>query len=196
MVNNLPANKERGVVILFAVLLVSVVLGISLGLLNISYRQIILSSVAQESTFAYFAADSAQSCALYWDFHPELDKRPFGSYELKGNGKWDYVAPSSGITDIACAGGTWEVEPSSARFPSVNYSGSFSFTMTLAVGTGADQRLGCALVEVGKHKVGGGGQERRTEIWVSGYNRGTANECPNPDANRVVERSLLYTREG
>lgn len=195
MVNNLPANKQRGVVILFAVLLVSVVLGISLGLLNISYRQIILSSVAQESTFAYFAADSAQSCALYWDFHPDLTKRPFGYYTWEpAPEKWKFDTPTP--TTITCAGGVWDVEIPSARFSSNDYIGSFSFTMTLAVGTGADQRLGCALVEVGKRKVGGSGQERRTEIWVSGYNRGTADECPNPDANRVVERSLLYTREG
>lgn len=58
---------QRGFTLLIAVVLTSVILSVGLALLDIAYKQVILSSTARQSQFAFYAADSAMECALYWD---------------------------------------------------------------------------------------------------------------------------------
>lgn len=60
-------NAVGGFVALFAVLVSSIVLTISFGLLNIAIKEIILSSSGRESQFGFYAADAGAECALYWD---------------------------------------------------------------------------------------------------------------------------------
>ena len=68
----LNIKNMKGFVILFAVLLVSITLVIGLSLFNITFKQLVLSSVARDSQFAYFAADSAMDCARHWDAYPPV----------------------------------------------------------------------------------------------------------------------------
>ncbi|MFH1170174.1 MAG: hypothetical protein V1704_01275 [Candidatus Vogelbacteria bacterium] len=73
-------------VLLYAVLLVSIVLTISLSLMNITYKQIILTAVNKESQVAHFVALSVFDCAKFtnsvhqdeWG-DDELDN-PFGVF--------------------------------------------------------------------------------------------------------------------
>ena len=60
-------HPSRGFTLLIAVILTSVLLSVGLALLDISYKQIVLSSTARQSQYAFYAADSALECALYWD---------------------------------------------------------------------------------------------------------------------------------
>lgn len=60
------APRRRGFALLFAVLAVSVLLSISIAILNISLREVILSSFGRESQVAFYAADTGAECALYW----------------------------------------------------------------------------------------------------------------------------------
>jgi len=62
---NLQPNK--GFVALFAILVSSIVLVISFGILNIAIKEVILSSSGRESQFGFYAADAGMECALYWD---------------------------------------------------------------------------------------------------------------------------------
>jgi len=62
-----PAASPRGFALLIAVVLTSVLLSVGLALLDIAYKQITLSSTARQSQYAFYAADSALECALYWD---------------------------------------------------------------------------------------------------------------------------------
>ena len=55
-------NKNGGVALLYAVLLVSIVLTISLSLLNITFKQIVLTAVSRDSQIAHFNAWSAVDC--------------------------------------------------------------------------------------------------------------------------------------
>jgi hypothetical protein len=57
----------RGVTLLIAVILSSVVLSVALALLDISYKQILLASSAKQSQYAFYSADSVMECGLYWD---------------------------------------------------------------------------------------------------------------------------------
>lgn len=60
-------NQPRGFTLLIAVVLTSVLLSVGLALLDISLKQVTLSSTARQSQYAFYAADSAMECALYWD---------------------------------------------------------------------------------------------------------------------------------
>lgn len=60
-------NKKQGFTILFAVLVSSLVLAIGIGIINITLKEITLSSAGRESQFAFYAADSGSECARYWD---------------------------------------------------------------------------------------------------------------------------------
>lgn len=93
----------RGVAILFAVLLTSVVLVISLSIFNITYKQLLLSSLARESRFAFYAQDIALDCIRHYLLDNE-NTSPFGYWTLSGSPLpvWGWNAPS--VTTIACAG--------------------------------------------------------------------------------------------
>src|SRR4051812_46021438 len=60
-------NKKFGFTLLFASLIVSLLLAIGLAILDITYQQLILSSAAKESKFAFYTADSGIECGLYLD---------------------------------------------------------------------------------------------------------------------------------
>ncbi len=64
---NSRKTPERGVALLFVILLTSVLLLVSIGITNISYRETTFSFEAQESDRAFFAADTGIECALYLD---------------------------------------------------------------------------------------------------------------------------------
>ena len=79
-------HSQKGFVALFAVLLATVVLSISIGIANISYKEVVLSSAAREANSAFFAADSGAECLLLHDLKLGL-----------------FTAPGS-FADISCFG--------------------------------------------------------------------------------------------
>lgn len=63
-------NKQKnndGYAILFTVVIVGIISMITVGLSNSAYKQTILSSVAKDSTIAFYQADIGTECALYAD---------------------------------------------------------------------------------------------------------------------------------
>ena len=60
-------KKDKGYAILFTVVVVGIISMITIGLSNAAYKQIILSSVAKDSTTAFYQSDIASECALYAD---------------------------------------------------------------------------------------------------------------------------------
>lgn len=61
------SNHKKGYTLLFAVLLSSLVLSISVSILTISRKELILSASARESQMSFFAADAGIECALYYN---------------------------------------------------------------------------------------------------------------------------------
>ncbi len=61
-------HNEQGFVMLFAALLTSIVLAITIGVANVSYKELLLSSTARDSVYAFYAADTGAECALYFDY--------------------------------------------------------------------------------------------------------------------------------
>lgn len=58
---------QKGFALVVAVILTSVVLAVGAALLDIAYKQVLLSSSAKNSQYAFYNTDSALECALYWD---------------------------------------------------------------------------------------------------------------------------------
>lgn len=77
-------HASRGFTLLLAALVASVVLSIGSAVFSIALKQVALSSVGRNSQFAFYAADTAAECALYWDlrhqaFATSTDSNPLNS---------------------------------------------------------------------------------------------------------------------
>lgn len=60
-------HPHRGFTLLIAVILSAVSLSLALALLDISYKQVTLAIAAKQSQYAFYNADAAMECALYYD---------------------------------------------------------------------------------------------------------------------------------
>lgn len=60
-------SPQKGFVILFAVIITSIVLLVSIGISGVIYKETLLSSSSRDGGYAFFAADSGLECALFWD---------------------------------------------------------------------------------------------------------------------------------
>lgn len=59
-------SSKKGFVLLFAVVLVSIILAISLGVSNIALKEVNFSVSARATNDAFYAADTGVECALYY----------------------------------------------------------------------------------------------------------------------------------
>ena len=87
-------THQRGFTILLAALVASLVLSLGISVFSIAQKQLILSSTGRDSQYAFYAADTAAECALYWDVRhdffgtstpavsPECDELPL---EVEGS---------------------------------------------------------------------------------------------------------------
>lgn len=77
----LTFSQSAGFTLFYAMLISSLLLAIGLAIFNITYKEFILTSGIRESESAFYAADSALECALYWDFvHDQVSTPAFGFY--------------------------------------------------------------------------------------------------------------------
>jgi Tfp pilus assembly protein PilE len=89
-------KNNKGFTLLFASLIVSLILSISLAIAHISLSQIILSSAGKESQKAFYNADSGLECAMYYEYNVQrADGTPFFATSTVSN-------PPPGL--LACAG--------------------------------------------------------------------------------------------
>ncbi len=102
--NTKNVQKNKGFVLLIAVVLSSLLLSIGLAIFNTTLKELELSSLGRDSQFAFYAADSGMECALYWDIRGAAFPTSTSS-----------TVPSSGVSceneDIAT---TWSVTSDSS----------------------------------------------------------------------------------
>ncbi len=180
---NLRSKNNRGVAILFAVLLVSAVLAISLSLFNITYKQIILSQVALESKYATYAADSARDCALQWEsFRGAGNPNPFGYFDVVNN---VFVQPLA--TQLTCSEEVSDLEQDNCEAGGGGECRvSFVVRYPVQLGGGESREL-CARVEVVRAKTLGA----KPVIRAYGYNAAASGDnCPGTITDRTVERII------
>lgn len=175
---------DGGYTLLFAVLVSSIVLGVALSILSISRRELLLSSNARESQYAFYAADSGLECASYND--------------LVGN-----VFSGSSNPTVTCKG----ISPVTVSSNSLNANETvYTYTFNLPVDnldTGVVSQM-CASVSVVKDiteiksldaatgNLITTGTKVSTVIDSDGYNVGwnsTTQDCSKANV-RKVQRSL------
>jgi hypothetical protein len=103
------SSSSTGFALLYAVLLVSVVLTVGLGLSSILRKQIILSSTGAASQQAYYAANTAKECALHWGIYGQwlndVDFQIFfGAWREEPDGSFTFTEPTADPNEIYCGG--------------------------------------------------------------------------------------------
>ncbi len=165
-------SQQPGFILLFAVLLVSIVLTVTLVLLDITLRQLVLSAINRDSQKAYYAAYAGIDCAVYWDrdYPSNISDtvKPFGSYTSSAQ-------PPENPATLECG------------FDHSVPDGSPAAILLIAFADGS-----CASVTVTKSAPSG--NDGDTVIISNGYNLGDATSCPaNTNQARLVERTLRTT---
>jgi hypothetical protein len=166
-------THNKGFTIFFATLVASLALAIGLAIYDLTVRSLNLSTVASQSQYAIYAADTGAECVLYWDSHYNTNKSAFATTSA-------YVPAASGVVcntqDIAAA---WSVA-GSASLATTTFSLTFA-----AQAYNAGTLAPCAKVEVGKYTETNG--RVRTVVLSHGYNT-----CAAGAQNRL-ERILKVT---
>lgn len=72
-------KKNKGFVLLFAVMLSSIILAITLGIANIALKEVKFSISAKDANDAFFAADAGEEQALYNDNKATPNPYPSGA---------------------------------------------------------------------------------------------------------------------
>ncbi len=159
-------KQEKGFTLLIAVVTTSMLLIVSFVVVNIGLKQLILAYAAEESQYAFYAADSGTECAIYWDLHDSTLSA------------FDITTPGS----ITCSRQT--ITSGSQTVPTIPTQAS-----VIGGGTASNRTSifsisftkGCAIVRVTKNADG------TTSIDSRGYNT-----C-NTSADRRFERGVTLS---
>lgn len=192
------SQSQRGMTVVFAVLLVSVVFAATFLLFNITLRQMLLSLVVRDSRFAFYAADSARNCALYWNWdwtyyplppEPGGQLRPFGFfvYDEPNN---VHIFNKAEINSLSCNGYDIDVTSSGPTGPTPAEGGPTLTNPYKSIFTiffsGQGTVSPCANVKVEKYFDALG--KPNTDIQTDGYNV-SDNNC-QPQSARAVQRTV------
>ncbi len=166
----LQLKNSRAFVILFAVVVSSILLSISLGIANITLKELNFGTSAKETGAAFFAADSGLECALMYD------KGASSIFTLPGGSRT--ISSCAGITNIPV---TFADDP--AAPPN---TGTYSFVVT---GLGSTS-TSCAKVSVKKDDTTYTNPTYiKTTVISKGYNT-TGSSCGDPNISNLIERQL------
>jgi Tfp pilus assembly protein PilX len=130
----------RGFALILSIILTSVSLAIGLALLDVAYKQLIIATTAKQSGIAFYNADSAMECALYYD-------QKFDTFN------WSNPGP----TTINCAGIAVTVNFNNGSTP---HNRTFGVTCPSGTGTSSAVTIYKAIT----------GAPPTTNIYASGYN--------------------------
>jgi hypothetical protein len=86
MMNPKKSLGQAGFTILLAALVTSLVITLGISIFSIAQKQVILSSLGRNSQYAFYTADTAAECALYWDV------------------RHDFASTTGPISPISCGG--------------------------------------------------------------------------------------------
>lgn len=160
-------KTQRGFALLIAVIFMSVMLSIGLALGSLGYKQQVLASSAIQSQYAFYVADAALECALYFDQQQNL---------------FAYPTPQPASAPLMTCDGI------NATFPPAYPTGIISYTATRWVITerlSLDSGKRCADVTVYKPPSGTG----TTYLFSQGYDV-SCDTVASPNGARIVSRGL------
>lgn len=182
------SQENQGFVILFAVLVSSIILLISVGMYSVVSKEVVLSSAARESQRAFYAADSALECALYADYKG-IGSPPQTPFTMNPVGREEHSFLCSGADVdsfyLSESGGT----PSSPTSP------GYDFPYVFRHFNAFNPEGGCAYVLVEKNERNTDMTIAETRITAVGFNVCVEDENGNrntPDFDNpiLLERRL------
>lgn len=145
---NIKTSKNKGIALLFSIMLSMIFFTIAIGVLNIAVKELNFNSSAKDANNAFFAMDSGVECALYND---------------KAN---SIVFADPGASDISCLGTNFTLN---GPFP------NFSFTIT---GLGSDNNsCAIVTVSKTIDNADPANPVTITKIISKGYNLGGNGDC-------------------
>jgi Tfp pilus assembly protein PilX len=103
--------EPRGFTLLIAVIVTSVLVSVGIALVEIAYKQIVLSSTAKSSQLAFYNADGALECGLYHDQKFNAFNQANATTSIRCNGQVVSVtgtnagALRTSVFTIPCTGG-------------------------------------------------------------------------------------------
>jgi hypothetical protein len=130
--------EQRGFTLLLAALTASIVLSLGASVYVIAKKELTLSSLGRDSQTAFYVADQAAECALYWDARYSY----FGTSTPTGNG-FD-------LTKLKCDGQC--LNPNGMNCAEVNgrYTGTYRYIMAFQYSPASAGTSYCANVYVEK----------------------------------------------
>lgn len=205
-------NPTGGFTLFVALIVTSLLLAIGFSLSNIILKQLIFSQSSRESQIAFYAADSAAECALFWDrkngsgtttaygafaTSTESEASEGGRYEIYCGYGTNATGMVGSFSKILENGGAGSVDAATTTF-------SIDFADMVSGSEVGGQKGTCAKVQVSKWVDTSSGQPvERTTIDARGYNTpfagavgiglidgGAGQGTCNIASNRVVERAV------
>ncbi len=110
--NRIYGKEKNGFAMLFAVLTASFLVAIGTSIFSIALKELMIATSAQDSQRAYYAADSAEECAIYWDLK-------VGSFPTCLNAGCSQRSTSTPTATVKCNGNdiTFPVTPAAPAAP-------------------------------------------------------------------------------
>jgi hypothetical protein len=175
-------NQKKGVALVIALAVTSLLLSLSVSMSNIVLRQTRITNINNESKPAFYIADSAMECAVYYDTLAIVD----GGV----NTNKDFDESIFGLGSVAYANSKIKCGPGTSGGKPIRLSKDTSIPGTVTTNFDIDYGDNkCAKVEVKRTNI-------QTWITTRGYNTGVnINGCDlaNADKRRLVERGLITT---
>lgn len=171
-------NESKGMTLLFASLVVSLLLSVGLAIADIALSQILLSAAAKDSAAAFYAADTGIECALYYE------------NKVVPNGRPSFFPGRTGETasSINCNGGGGANNVSAEPLQSTGGSRpTITTTYIVNSGSSCNSSKPSFTIVIEKREKAGGNNNYDTTVRSYGYN-----DC-NPNSPRRVERGLQVT---
>ncbi len=183
--------------ILFAVLLVTIVFAVTFLLFNITLRQLLLSLIARDSRYAFYAADSARNCALYWDWNrtnypsPE-GLRPFGYFERDEENNYIFHEADDETDTLSCDGKSDIHVTNSGNTSNPTSDDPYISEFTIFFSAeGSQNSSPCANVKVKQYLESP--TRWHANIVSRGYNVSGSLCPPSPPSDRTVERGVTIS---
>ena len=108
-------KSKKGFVLLFAVMISSIILAVSLGVANIAYKEVKFGTSAKDTNDAFLASDTGAECALNYDKSVVSSNAFTGtagpniscagaSITISGSSSpWSFIIPGLGSLGQGCA---------------------------------------------------------------------------------------------
>ncbi|HXK37644.1 MAG TPA: hypothetical protein VJ579_01095 [Candidatus Paceibacterota bacterium] len=188
----MQAKKQRGYVLLLAVLISSIILAMSMGVFAISIKEVALATFARDSVRAFAAASRGLECAVFLDrinsqaaqdlglaanyySSAGISQMPYTPFARGNSTQFGLLTPSeswpmsTSTTDFKCAGNPYVK----------NYTTTVTATTTGSSSFSLDLPSSCVQVTVAKSGI-------LTTFTANGY----SDVCGNITSPRVTQRTI------